>query len=56
MQHKCFLVATNDKELKQRIRRIPGVPIIYLKGRKFAVERLPEAITALPSSKAGGGG
>lgn len=50
-QHKCYLVATNDKDLKRRIRKIPGVPIVYLKGRTFAVERLPEAITALPSAR-----
>lgn len=50
-QHKCYLVATNDKDLKRRIRKIPGVPIVYLKGRTFAVERLPEAITALPAAK-----
>lgn len=51
MEHKCYLVATNDKDLKRRIRKIPGVPIVYLKGRTFAVERLPEAITALPVAK-----
>ncbi|CDJ29506.1 rRNA-processing protein FCF1, putative [Eimeria mitis] len=50
-EHKCYLVATNDKDLKRRIRKIPGVPIVYLKGRTFAVERLPEAITALPAAK-----
>ncbi|KAL8446146.1 hypothetical protein Emag_004832 [Eimeria magna] len=50
-EHKCYLVATNDKDLKRRIRKIPGVPIVYLKGHRFAVERLPEAITALPAGK-----
>lgn len=41
--HPCFLVATCDKQLKQRIRKIPGVPIMYIKSRKYVVERLPEA-------------
>ncbi|XP_011057716.1 PREDICTED: rRNA-processing protein FCF1 homolog isoform X2 [Acromyrmex echinatior] len=27
-QHKCYIVATNDKDLKRRIRKVPGVPII----------------------------
>ncbi|XP_076464522.1 rRNA-processing protein FCF1 homolog [Babylonia areolata] len=42
-QHKCYMVATNDKDLKRRIRKIPGVPIIYLHNHKYEVERLPEA-------------
>lgn len=40
---KVYLVATNDKDLKRRIRKIPGVPILYLHQFKFHVERLPEA-------------
>ncbi|XP_011057717.1 PREDICTED: rRNA-processing protein FCF1 homolog isoform X3 [Acromyrmex echinatior] len=28
-QHKCYIVATNDKDLKRRIRKVPGVPIIF---------------------------
>ncbi|KAJ1332750.1 hypothetical protein BSLG_008379 [Batrachochytrium salamandrivorans] len=42
MQHKCYIVATCDKDLKRRIRKIPGVPIMYIAARKFAIERLPE--------------
>ncbi|CAF2093529.1 unnamed protein product [Brassica rapa subsp. narinosa] len=42
-QHKCFMVATCDRDLKRRIRKVPGVPIMYLAGRKYSVERLPEA-------------
>ena len=42
MQHKCYLVATCDKDLKRRIRKIPGVPIMYIAGRKYQIERLPE--------------
>jgi len=43
---KCFIVATCDKDLQRRIRKIPGVPIVSIKGRRFTVERMPEAIGA----------
>uniref|UniRef100_A0A0R0KUF4 PIN domain-containing protein n=1 Tax=Glycine max TaxID=3847 RepID=A0A0R0KUF4_SOYBN len=29
-QHKCYIVATCDRDLKRRIRKIPGVPIMYI--------------------------
>ncbi|CAG8854598.1 26744_t:CDS:2, partial [Gigaspora margarita] len=45
MQHKCYIVATCDKDLKRRIRKIPGIPIMYISKRKYTIERLPE-ITA----------
>ncbi|KAF7684440.1 rRNA-processing protein FCF1 like protein [Astathelohania contejeani] len=41
--HRCYIVATCDTELKQRIRKIPGVPIIYVRGAGYEVERLPRA-------------
>ncbi|KYQ90989.1 FCF1 family protein [Tieghemostelium lacteum] len=41
--HRCFMVATCDSDLRRRIRKIPGVPIIYLKGKRYTVERLPDA-------------
>lgn len=28
MKHKIYIVATNDRDLKRRIRKIPGVPIV----------------------------
>lgn len=43
MQHKCYIVATNDKDLKNRIRKIPGVPIMYVAQHKYAIERMPDA-------------
>ncbi|KNC56355.1 rRNA-processing protein FCF1 [Thecamonas trahens ATCC 50062] len=43
MAHKCYLVATQDRDLKRRIRKIPGVPIIYISRRKYCVERMPDA-------------
>jgi U3 small nucleolar RNA-associated protein 24 len=50
LQHKCYIVATCDRDLKRRIRKIPGtvsslisgVPIMYISSRKYAIERLPE--------------
>jgi len=41
-QHKCFIVATNDKDLKRRIRKVPGVPIMFIAGHKFQVERMTD--------------
>ncbi|KAK7103888.1 rRNA-processing protein FCF1 homolog [Littorina saxatilis] len=42
-QHKCYMVATNDKDLKRRVRKIPGIPIVFIHNHKYEVERLPEA-------------
>lgn len=39
--HPCYIIATCDKELKQRLRRIPGVPILSVQGMKYSVESLP---------------
>ena len=41
--HRIYLVATCDRELKRRIRKIPGVPLISIKERRYQVERMPEA-------------
>lgn len=45
-QHRCYIVATCDKELKRKIRKIPGVPIMYINSRKYTIERMPEAFGA----------
>ncbi|MBA0589693.1 hypothetical protein Gorai_018428, partial [Gossypium raimondii] len=42
-RHKCFIVATCDRDLKRRIRKVPGVPIMYVTQHKYSIERLPEA-------------
>ncbi|CAI5459892.1 unnamed protein product [Closterium sp. Yama58-4] len=42
-QHKCYIVATCDRDLKRRIRKVPGVPIMYITQRKYSIERMPEA-------------
>eukprot|EP00928_Gymnodinium_smaydae_P063888 TRINITY_DN47365_c0_g1_i1.p2 TRINITY_DN47365_c0_g1~~TRINITY_DN47365_c0_g1_i1.p2 ORF type:complete len:226 (-),score=55.66 TRINITY_DN47365_c0_g1_i1:94-711(-) len=47
-QHKCYLVGTNDKDLKRRIRKIPGVPILGVSRGGFKVERVPEQISNVP--------
>jgi len=47
-QHKCYIVATNDRDLKRRIRRIPGVPIMYCKRGRYAIERMPDQIASVP--------
>ena len=44
MAHKCYIVATCDKELKQRIRKIPGVPIMTVGQHKYSIERLPDIL------------
>lgn len=43
MQHKIYIVATNDRDLKRRIRKIPGVPIMTCSTGKYVIERLPDA-------------
>ncbi|RYR75291.1 hypothetical protein Ahy_A02g009949 [Arachis hypogaea] len=42
-RNKCYIVATCDRDLKRRIRKIPGVPIMYITKRQYSIERLPEA-------------
>ena len=34
---KCFIVATCDKELRGRVRKIPGVPCMYISGYRYTV-------------------
>ena len=40
--HKCYIVATCDRDLRRRIRQIPGVPLMYVVKRRYAIERLPD--------------
>jgi U3 small nucleolar RNA-associated protein 24 len=40
-QHKAFIVATCDKDLKRRIRKVPGVPIMFLSNHRYVIERMP---------------
>lgn len=42
--HRVYIVATCDKDLKRRIRKVSGIPIMYISGHKYRVERLPETL------------
>lgn len=38
---KIYIVATNDRDLKRRVRKVPGVPIMSVARGKYVIERLP---------------
>lgn len=40
--HKCYIVATCDRDLKRRIRKVPGVPIMFVSKHRFSIERMPD--------------
>lgn len=42
-QHRCYIVATCDRDLKRRLRKIPGVPIMYIVQHRYSIERMPDA-------------
>ncbi|KAI9292782.1 FCF1 protein [Neoconidiobolus thromboides FSU 785] len=46
MQHPIYIVATCDRDLKRRIRKVPGIPIMYIARHQYTIERLPEAYGA----------
>lgn len=48
-EHRCFIVGTNDKDLKRRIRKIPGVPIMFVKRGQFGIERMPDQVDNVPA-------
>ncbi len=43
MKNKIYIVATNDKVLRSRLRKIPGVPLMSVARGKYVIERLPDA-------------
>ncbi|TGZ63784.1 hypothetical protein CRM22_006731 [Opisthorchis felineus] len=45
-QARCYIVATCDKDLKRRIRKITGVPIMYIRGHRVTIEKMPMALGA----------
>jgi U3 small nucleolar RNA-associated protein 24 len=47
LKDRIYLVATNDRDLKRRIRKIPGVPLISVARGKYVIERLPDAPNSL---------
>ncbi|EOQ98913.1 hypothetical protein E3P92_02555 [Wallemia ichthyophaga] len=40
--HKCYIVATCDRELRRRVRKVPGIPLMYIVNHRYAIERLPD--------------
>ncbi|KAL9603341.1 MAG: hypothetical protein Q9219_001203 [cf. Caloplaca sp. 3 TL-2023] len=40
---RVYIVATNDRDLKRRVRKVPGVPIMSVARGRYAIERLPDA-------------
>ncbi|EPY26398.1 U3 small nucleolar RNA-associated protein 24 [Angomonas deanei] len=45
-QTPIYIVATCDQELKRRLRKLPGVPILYIAKHRYTIERLPEVFGA----------
>ena len=45
-QNRIFIVGTCDKDLKRRLRKIPGVPIMYISSHRYTIERMPDALGA----------
>ncbi|VEL27337.1 unnamed protein product [Protopolystoma xenopodis] len=43
---RCYIVATCDKDLRRRLRKLTGVPIMYLLGHRVTIEKLPMALGA----------
>ena len=43
IEHKCYIVATCDKDLKRRIRKIPEFPIMFILQHQYTIERMPDA-------------
>ena len=41
-QQSCYIVATCDRQLKSRLRKIPGTPILSIVGHKYAIERFAD--------------
>lgn len=44
LQHKCYIVATNDAGLKQRVRRVPGIPLMSVGAHSYVIEKLPDVL------------
>lgn len=41
--HRCYIVATSDTALRQRIKTLPGVPLITYRGQRCFIERFVPA-------------
>ncbi|KAI5479862.1 hypothetical protein MNV49_002420 [Pseudohyphozyma bogoriensis] len=40
--HRCYIVATCDRALRRRLRKVPGVPLMYIAKKRYNIERLPD--------------
>ena len=45
-QHKVYIVATMDRDLRRRIRKVPGIPIMFIHQHRYSIERLPNVNNA----------
>ncbi|KAL5970230.1 hypothetical protein TSMEX_001972 [Taenia solium] len=45
-QARCYIVATCDRDLRRRIRKITGVPIMYIRNHRVTIEKMPMALGA----------
>ncbi|KAH9284403.1 rRNA-processing protein FCF1 -like protein [Echinococcus granulosus] len=45
-QARCYIVATCDRDLRRRIRKITGVPIMYIHNHRVTIEKMPMALGA----------
>lgn len=48
-QHKIYIIATCDRDLRRRLRKVPGVPIMYIAQRRYSIERF-SGINNAPST------
>ncbi|KAG9391867.1 rRNA-processing protein Fcf1/Utp23 [Carpediemonas membranifera] len=44
--HMCFIIATNDRDFRREVRKVPGIPIMYVGHHSMKIERLPDQPTA----------
>ncbi|KKY37019.1 putative rrna-processing protein fcf1 [Diaporthe ampelina] len=45
VKNRIYIVATNDRDLKRRLRKIPGVPILSVGRGKYVIEMLPDSFS-----------
>ncbi|KAE8375683.1 Fcf1-domain-containing protein [Aspergillus bertholletiae] len=49
-KHRIYIVATNDKDLVRRIRKIPGVPIMKVARAKYVIESKSAGVIGLTTA------
>lgn len=40
----AILMVQCDRDLRKRLRKVPGIPLMYVRKHKYAIERLPEYV------------